>query len=252
MFLEVCIDSAESAKAAVKGGADRLELCSSLVIGGLSPSVALLEETLGICRKGRKVAVNAMVRPRFGDFLYTDSEKSEMKAAIAAMRPKKPDGFVFGALDRSGRLDKAFLSELVKSTKRFTHTLHRAFDLTRDPFEALETAIELGFDTILTSGQASSALKGAELLKELNERAAGRITILAGAGISAENVTDIAKTTGITNFHASAKTTLQSKMKFRREGVPMGLPGISEYEIWRTDPAKVRSIRKALDKLRIK
>ncbi|MCR5414265.1 MAG: copper homeostasis protein CutC [Kiritimatiellae bacterium] len=251
MFLEVCVDSMESVIAAVKGGADRLEVCSSLVIGGLTPSLTLFldAQKIGDLAEGgkKKTAVNVMLRPRFGDFLYSASEKEEIMDA-ASMFMHLPDGVVVGALDSEGRLDARFLAKVIAHGEgKISHTLHRAFDLSRDPFEALETAIDLGFDTILTSGQASSALKGVDLLKELNERAAGRITILCGAGVNAENIPAIHGKTGITHYHASAKTVVDSGMKFRREGVPMGLPGISEYEIWRTDEGKVRAMREVLD-----
>lgn len=242
-MLEVCVDSVESALAAVEGGAERLELCSALIIGGLSPSPALYK---AIRRRGVTLPVRAMVRPRFGDFLYTDAEKEVMLEETRAWAAAGVEGVVTGALLKDGSLDVGFLREFIAASPGLGHTLHRAFDLCADPFAALETAVELGFDTILTSGQQASAVKGADLLRRLRERAGGRLTILAGAGVSADVIPALREQTGCTAFHLSAKTTLQSGMVFRREGVPMGLPGFDEYTIWQTDPARVQSAKNAL------
>jgi len=241
-MLEVCIDSVESAIAARDGGADRLELCAALVIGGISPTPALYESV----RRRVDLPVRAMVRPRFGDFLYTDAEKEIMLAETRTWRSLGTEGVVTGALLPDGSLDKPFLREFMAESTGMRRTLHRAFDLCADPFAALEDAVELGFDTILTSGQQSSCRKGAELIAELYRRAAGRIEILVGAGVDAAAVRDIAPVTGCTSFHMSGKVTLESGMAFRREGVPMGLPGLDEYSIWRTDAGRVRDAREVL------
>ncbi len=241
-MLEVCVDSVESAVAACEGGADRLELCAALVIGGLSPTPALYE----VVRRRVNVPVRAMVRPRFGDFLYTDAEKEVMLTETCTWRALGVEGVVTGALTPEGRLDMPFLREFIAASDGLRRTLHRAFDLCADPFAALEDAIALGFDTILTSGQQSSCRKGAELIAELHRRAAGRIEILVGAGVDASAVKDLAPVTGCTAFHMSGKVTLESGMVFRREGVPMGLPGLDEYSIWRTDAARVRAAREAM------
>jgi len=242
-MLEVCIDSVESALAARDGGADRLELCSALIIGGLSPSPALWA---AIRRRGVAIPARAMVRPRFGDFLYTDAEKEQMLEEARGWRDSGVEGVVTGALTSDGTLDEPFLRDFIAASPRLRHTLHRAFDLTADPFAALETAIRLGFDTILTSGQQSAAPLGAELLKELHDRAAGRIEILVGAGVSAESIPELRRRTGCTSFHLSGKTVIPSGMKFRREGVPMGLPGLDEFSIWRTDAGRVHAAAAAL------
>ncbi len=242
-MLEVCIDSLESALAAQEGGAERLELCAALIIGGLSPSPALYS---ALVRHGVTVPVRAMVRPRFGDFLYTDAEKEIMLDETRAWDAFGVEGAVTGALRPDGTLDTDFLRAFIEASPNLKHTLHRAFDLTADPFAALETAIELGFDTILTSGQQSSARKGADLIRQLQERAAGRIEILVGAGVSAEVITELRPITGCTSFHLSAKKTLASGMVYRREGVPMGLPGFDEFSLWQTDAARVRAAKSAL------
>lgn len=241
-MIEVCIDSVESALAAETGGADRLELCSALIIGGLSPSPALYA---AIRCRGLKIPVRAMVRPRFGDFLYTDAEKEIMLAETRAWREAGAQGVVTGALLPDGSLDENFLRDFVAAAGSLKKTLHRAFDVSDDPFAALETAIALGFDTILTSGQQAAAPKGAALLKELNERAAGRIEILVGGGVSAESIPALKAETGCTSFHLSGKKVVASSMAFRREGVPMGLPGFDEFSVWQCDEARIRAAKSA-------
>ena len=235
-MIEVCVDSVASALAAQAGGADRLELCSALVIGGLSPTPSLYAT---LRARGVTLPVRAMVRPRFGDFLYSDDEKAVMLDETRAWKSAGVSGVVTGALTPDGRLDAEFLSAFLAASPGLGHTLHRAFDLTADPFEALEQALALGFDTILTSGQRASAVEGADLIAALRERAAGRITILVGAGVGAANIPLLRARTGCTAFHLSAKVTRDSGMTFRREGVPMGLPGFDEYSRWETDASRV-------------
>ena len=238
-MLEVCVDSVESAIAAAEGGAERLELCAALVIGGLSPTPALYEAV----RRRVDTPVRAMVRPRFGDFLYTPAEKEVMLEETRRWRDAGVEGVVTGALRADGTLDSQFLAEFMEAAQGMKSTLHRAFDVCADPFAALEEAVELGFDTILTSGQKANCRAGAELIGELHRRAAGRIEILVGAGVDAAAIRDLRKSTGCTSFHMSGKTTLSSGMEFRREGVPMGLPGLDEYSIWRTDADRIRAAK---------
>jgi len=241
-MLEVCVDSVESAVAAEEGGADRLELCSSLVIGGVSPTPALYEAV----RRRVSLPVRSMVRPRFGDFLYTDAEKETMLAEVAAWRSLGVEGVVTGALLPDGRLDFEFLKEFVAASDGMRLTLHRAFDVCADPFNALEEAIALGFHTILTSGQKSSCRLGVPLIGELRRRAAGRIEILVGAGVDADAIRELHPITGCGSFHMSGKVTLESGMKFRREGVPMGIPGMDEFSVWRTDAGRIRAAKEVL------
>ncbi|MBP5509622.1 MAG: copper homeostasis protein CutC [Kiritimatiellae bacterium] len=241
-MLEVCVDSVESAVAARAGGADRLELCAALVIGGISPTTALY----GAVRRRVDLPIRAMVRPRFGDFLYTDAEKEIMLAEAREWCTLGVEGVVTGALTPDGRLDVPFLRDFAEAAGGLRRTLHRAFDLCADPFAALEDAIALGFDTILTSGQQSSCRKGAALIAALRRRAAERIEILVGAGVDAAAVRDLRPVTGCTAFHMSGKVTLESGMVFRREGVPMGLPGLDEYSVWRTDAERVRAAHTAV------
>lgn len=244
-LLEVCVDSPESAVAAEQGGADRLELCGNLLIGGTTPSLALAEEVVGTV----KIPVNVMIRPRFGDFCFTDWEKKLMLREIELFKDKGINGLVLGALLPDGRLDEEYLSACIScGGDGLDYTLHRAFDLSRDPFEAMDTAVALGFDTVLSSGQSAGAVEGMELLGEMADYAGDRISVMAGSGVSAENMEALAGA-GIRNFHFSAKAGSPSPMVFRRRGVPMGLPLADEYMRSYASREKVAEARALLDRI---
>ena len=245
--LEVCVDSLESALAAKAGGATRLELCANLVIGGTTPSLALLRAVKG----ETGLPVHALLRPRFGDFLYTDREFALLLEEGEALLDQGADALVCGCLTPQGDLDLPRMERLASLAhsrgRRFT--LHRAFDLCRDPFAALEICKALGVDTILTSGQAASCLEGAALLGELAGSAAP-VELLVGAGVDAAAIRALRQACPLfTSFHMSGKTVVESGMAYRKEGVPMGLPGLSEFEIWRTDEHKVRAAWEELNRL---
>lgn len=242
-ILEVCVDSVESAIAAVQGGATRLELCGNLVIGGTTPSPCLYQEI----RKYTDIPIHVLLRPRFGDFCYTDQEFSVLKAEAEQFRQMGAQGAVIGILRPDGELDIERLQDLKRAAEGMSLTLHRAFDVCRDPYRALEQAIDLGFDTILTSGQENSALLGAELIGELVARSHGRIEIQAGGKINAEAIQRLYPLTRARAYHMSGKKTLDSAMEYRRDGVNMGMGGISEYSIWRTDGEAVLQARKVLE-----
>ena len=235
--LECCVDSVESAINATSGGASRLELCSNLIIGGTTPDVALVVEI----RKHTEIRIHALIRPRFGDFCYSKYEMEIMKTQIQALKEAGVEGVVIGVLDEDGNLNLEAMRELIEAAEGLSITLHRAFDMCRDPFETLEEAIELGVNTILTSGQKQSAWEGRELLAELIEKADGRIDIMAGAGINASTIEKLAPITKGTSFHMSGKVTLDSKMRYRKADVSMGLPSLSEYEIWQTSEEAVKA-----------
>lgn len=256
-LLECCVDSTESALAAARGGADRLELCTGLVIGGLSPGPALFEEI----RKQCDLPIRVLLRPRFGDFLYTAREISVMAREAELFGGMGAEGVVIGCLQKDGSLHLEQMRELMAAARGMKVTLHRAFDLCADPFETYEKAAELGIDTILTSGQEKDALTGLSLLKRLGELAqhredslpekgargcAGGPAIMAGAGVTPEVIRQLLTRTRITRFHLSAKKTLESGMAFRRQGVPMGIPGMDEYSIFRTDEDVVARAREAV------
>lgn len=237
-LIEGCVDSLASAIAADRGGADRLELCANLAIGGTTPSRALFRQVKEVCR----AKVNVLIRPRFGDFLYDDAELEQMAEEISAFRDLGANGVVIGVLTPQGQLDKAAMAGLMAQVGGMEVTLHRAFDMARDPVETLEEAVELGCRTILTSGQAQDALTGAETLAELLQRADGRIDVMAGSGVRKDNIRAIYEKTGIRVFHTTGRRgSVDSGMFYRKEGVSMGLPSLSEYEIWRTDEAEFRA-----------
>ena len=236
-LIEACVDSYASAMAAARGGADRLELCANLAIGGTTPSLPLFRQV----RRDCPVKVNVLIRPRFGDFLYDQAELEEMAEEIDAFRELGANGVVIGVLTPEGALDQAAMARLMERAGDMEVTLHRAFDMTRDPFAALETAVSLGCRTILTSGQERSAAAGKDLLRELRTRAAGRIDIMAGSGVRKDNIQEIHDHTGIITFHTTGrKGPVDSGMVYRKSTVSMGLPSLSEYEIWQTDEQEFR------------
>lgn len=244
-MLEVCVDSVESALLAAKGGAMRLELCANLVIGGTTPGTWLLKEV----KKLTGIPVHVLIRPRFGDFCYTDYEFEAIKEDIKVFRKLGADGAVIGILRPDGTLNKEQLRELAELAEGMSLTLHRAFDVCANPYQAMEDAIELGFDIILTSGQKNNCSGGSELIRELVKLSNGRIEIMAGGGVDAAVIRGQYPVTGVTAWHMSGKVTQDSAMNFRKEGVNMGLPSLSEYEIWRTDASKIREARKVLEEL---
>lgn len=236
-LIEGCVDSYASAVTAFQAGADRLELCANLAIGGTTPSPSLFQQV----RRDCPIPINVLIRPRFGDFLYTEPELEEMCGEIQAFRALGANGVVIGILTPEGELDAGQMERMIVQAEDMEVTLHRAFDMTRDPFAALETAVRLGCRTILTSGQAQNAQAGRELLKKLFAQAAGRIHIMAGSGVKSGNIREIFDCTGIRVFHTSGrKGPRDSGMIYRRQTVSMGLPSLSEYEIWQTDLEEFR------------
>ena len=244
-LLEICVDSYESALRAASAGASRLELCGDLLVGGVSPSPFLIQQVL----EAVNIPVNVLLRPRFGDFCFTNREKDVLLREIELCRDMGANGVVIGALNPHGDLDMGFLQDCRRLVGNMKMTLHRCFDVCRDPYEALEQAETLGFDTILTSGQAAKATEGLECLARLQKQAAGRIHILAGSGVNPGNIAAIHKATGITHFHFSAKRSEPGPMLFRREGVPMGLPMASEFDRQYCDPDQVKAALAVLKKL---
>ncbi|KAK7792208.1 hypothetical protein R5R35_000490 [Gryllus longicercus] len=200
--MEVCVDCVESAVNAAAGGANRIELCSALSEGGLTPTRGLLE----IVKSCVCIPVFAMLRPRAGsDFMYSRLEVEVMKKDAKLLMDAGADGFVFGALDESGRIDEDVCRELLNVVSPLPVTFHRAFDVLVDPLEGLETLVRLGFTRILTSGQETSAEKGVGLIKSLISKSGNRIKIMPGAGITENNLANILNATGAIEFHASAR-----------------------------------------------
>lgn len=241
--LEVCVDSVESAVAAEKGGATRLELCANLIIGGTTPSPALFDAV----RSAVNIPINVLIRPRFGDFLYTDAEYRIMLDEIAMFSERGASAVVIGALNADGSLDSEKMRGMISKAGGLRITMHRAFDVCRDPFAVLEEAIFLGVDTILTSGQKACAADGKELIGALMDRAEDRADILIGGGVSADVISLFRRDFPAAKaFHLSGKAVLDSGMTYRNSEVSMGLPGISEFQIWRTEEEAIRRAREAL------
>jgi len=244
-ILEVCVDSYASAMAAIRGGADRLELCSALAVGGLTPSPALLSQI----RNVSSIPIRCLMRPRGGDFLYTKEELSQLAMEIRLLKQAGADGFVLGCLTPSGQLDADALLPLLHSAAGCGLTLHRCIDVSADPVRTYLDAAALGFDTVLTSGGAGNALAGKEIIGQLLSLRDHQMgpEVLIGAGVSAKVITAFRQEyPGACAFHMSGKTEIESGMVFRREGVPMGLPGLDEWHIQQTSEAAVSAAKAAL------
>lgn len=224
-YLEACCGDIDSVRAAAPI-ADRIELCCALEIGGLTPSPTMIQAVARM----RRPRINVLIRPRGGDFLYDTLEQELMLGDIGDCLRAGVAGVVIGALTPEGDVDMDLCARMVEAAGEMSVTFHRAFDVCRDPEQALEDIIALGCDRILTSGCAPTALEGAPLLKKLNEQAAGRIKLMAGGGVTPANAAEILRLTGLDEIHASAKTMVGSKMVFRRKGVSMGAAVADEYQ----------------------
>ena len=242
--LEVCVDSFESAILAQRGGAHRIELCANLILGGTTPGVALLRQI----KEHSDQRIHVLIRPRFGDFLYSEHEFTCIQKEVELLCEEGADGIVIGCLKADGSLNMNRMKVLIKLAGGKSVTLHRAFDLCSDPEKTLMQAVELGIDTILTSGQQEDCRMGMPVMKKLSELAGDNIELMPGAGVNAEVIKAyLEEIPAIHCFHMSGKKIIPSGMKYRKEGVSMGLPGFSEYEIFRTDMNSISKARKILD-----
>jgi copper homeostasis protein len=243
-IIEVCVDSVESALQAQKGGADRLELCSDLIVGGTTASVVLFRQI----RKMVDVPIHVLLRPRYGDFYYSEYEYQRLLEEAKMFREQGADGIVIGLLQLNGHLDTKRLKQLIDLAKGMKITLHRAFDMCKDPRQALMEAIALGVDMILTSGQQNSCFEGRELIKELISLGRSSIRIMAGGGMH-PGIAAAMYQLGVRDFHLSGKIIKDSDMSYRKTSVTMGMPIMSEYERWETDADKIRAMRQTLDQM---
>ena len=216
--MEVCANSVSSALEAEQGGAIRVELCASLTEGGTTPSYAEIKLT----RQMLSIEVYPIIRPRGGDFLYTELEFELMKEDVKICKELQCDGIVTGILTADGQIDKARCTELIELAKPMKVAFHRAFDMTVNMEEALEDLISMGVIRVLTSGGKATALDGADQLAELIKQADQRITIMPGAGISTSNISQLITRTGAKEFHGSARKNHSSKMLFRNMELSMG------------------------------
>jgi copper homeostasis protein len=242
MDLEVCIDSVESAIAAERGGAKRVELCADLVEGGITPGAGLIASV----RRHIAIDMFVMIRPRGGDFCYTNLEFEVMQDEIAHARQLGADGVVLGLLDQHGRVDVSRTRELVELASPLPVTFHRAIDMTPDLLVALDDVLSTGAVRILTSGGAPSVLQGLAQITRMVEASRGRIAIMPGGGIKPDNIAAIAQATGAREFHTSARTAFPSPVHYRKQGMAMGDLPDREYLRYGVRPERVRALVDAL------
>lgn len=225
---------------AQEGGADRIELCDNPGEGGTTPSAGMIE----LVRQNLSIDVYVMIRPRGGDFHYSNYEFHAMKRDISQSQKVSSDGLVFGILNPDGTIDKKRCQELIARARPMKVTCHRAFDMTRDPFEALEDCIEAGFDRILTSGHEAQAVRGVDLISELVKKADGRIHIMAGSGVNEETVEEIVQKTKVREIHFSATAYRASGMTYVQKKIAgMGMQEGDEYRLRTVDPDRIRRTR---------
>ena len=238
-LIELCVEGIDGFLTAQEAGADRVELCASLVEGGLTPSIATVRAAV----KAARIPVHVIVRPRGGDFLYSDAEFTTMVEDIRALRGEGVAGVVIGCLTPDGRIDEARTRALVEAARPMSVTCHRAFDMTADAGEALEALIRCGVDRVLTSGQRDTALDGIAILKRVREQAAGRIVVMGCGALDAGNIRQVRDEAGLTELHFAALKAVPSGMAFRNPHVGMGgTEKDREYELTLTDRDAVRAV----------
>lgn len=236
-ILEVCIGSLQSAIAAKQGGATRVELCSALEIGGITPSAGLMKAV----RQVAGLKMHVLIRPRGGDFLYDRAEVDSMIHDILLAKQYGADGIVIGALKADGSIDMETCRQLVTAAQGMQITFHRAFDMCNDPLRAIQEIRDLGCQRLLTSGQAPSALLGLPLLQQLIAMQTD-VTIMPGCGVKSNNVAEIIRQSQAMEVHASARRSYPSPMQYRSESVKMGNPDQDEFARLETDETEVRAI----------
>ena len=222
--LEICVDSFESAVAAEAGGAQRVELCSGLIEGGLTPSLGLIRAA----RARLKIGVHVMIRPRAGDFVYSEDELGIMREDISLAAEAGADGVVFGLLTKDRLVDVTTTRELVALARPLHVTFHRAIDTTADLPDALEAVIGAGADRVLTSGGEATALAGQAMLQQMVQMAAGRIDIMAGGGVRPDNLEAIARATGATSFHSGMRRAVKTTSRQPLRQVHLGSPDVDD------------------------
>lgn len=235
--IEIATTDYDSVKAAVAGGADRIELCMALSEGGLTPSLGLIQQ----CRKDFDIALFPIIRPRSGDFLYSPQDFEIIKQDALFCKKTGCDGIVIGFLNSDGTINRAWTSEIVDLVYPLEVTFHRAFDRCRDPFEAMEVIIEAGCQRILTSGLQPTAPEGMALIKDLVEKAADRIVVMPGSGVRADNIKHLAEQTGAVEFHSSLKTQNTSAMQYRQPVFAASAESYSHPTVLPDDVIRLRS-----------
>lgn len=241
--VEVVVDSVESAVSAESGGAGRVELCASLVEGGTTPSAGMIAE----CRDRIRIPLYVMIRPRGGDFLYSDGEIDIMRRDIRHARALGADGVVLGLLLPDGTVDAVRTARLIRQARPLDVTFHRAIDVCRDPYEALDTLAAIGVDRVLTSGQAASASSGIKTIARMVSHAFNRMVVLAGGRINEKNARRIVERTGVREIHVRGARQVRSGMKHRTATVGFrGKPLASDYVNEYTDASRIRALVKSL------
>lgn len=245
MVLEVCVDSVESAMAAERGGAQRVELCSNLLEGGITPSAGL------IARVRDRIGIDlfAIIRPRGGDFAYTGEEFEVMQEDIRRAQALGVEGVVLGVLDEHGGVDVERTRALVELARPLPVTFHRAIDMTPDPEAALEDVIRTGAARVLTSGGAASAVQGLPRLARMVQAAGERVAVMAGGGLTAETLARVARASGAREFHAGLRSRCASPVAFQKKGIQMGEAGDREYARFGVREEAVRAMARILDEL---
>lgn len=236
--IEICVEGIDGLVAAQQAGADRVELCASLLEGGLTPSLGVVREALRV----GTIPFHVIIRPRGGDFLYSELEFASMIEDVKAMRDLGVVGVVIGCLTADGEIDEARTKALVDAARPMKVTCHRAFDMTRDYRAAIEALVRAGVDRVLTSGQRDTAVEGIDILKDTAAIADGRIVVMACGALDQGNIAQVRRATGVDEMHFAALKTLKSGMAFRNPHVGMGGTAIErEYEITVTDEDAVRA-----------
>jgi len=237
--LEICVDNVKSAIEAQNAGAHRIELCNNLPEGGTTPGLG----TISSARNELSIGLHVIIRPRGGDFLYTDLEYDIMRREIDICGECGVDGIVVGILRSDGTIDLERTAKLIELARPMSATFHRAFDMCNDPFKGLEDVIESGAARLLTSGLKNKAAEGIELISQLIRQAGKRIIIMPGSGINESNIGLIAKSTGAKEFHLTGRKVIKSEMIFQRQNISIGgTSGIPEFSRKVADPDMIRSI----------
>lgn len=242
VLCEVCVDSVDGVRAAARGGAERIELCSALEVGGLTPSLGLAR----LARRETDLPIFAMVRPRPGDFVVDGDDVAWMGAEIAAFRDAGMDGVVLGALTVDGRVARGAVAALLEAAEGLAVTFHRAIDCTRDPVGAVEELASLGVPRVLTSGGAPTAVEGAGTIREMVDRAAGRLLVMAGSGVRSANVRELVDATGVPEVHLSAGRIDRGPARWVNARCGFAAPGRKDDERRFTDADEVRRVVGAL------
>jgi len=244
VIFEACVDSIDSALNAELGGARRIELCDNLPEGGTTPSAGCIKQVID----NLSIDINVLIRPRGGDFLYSDSEFEIIKQDIQYVKNMGIHGVVIGVLRQDGNIDIPKMKQLVDLARPLSITFHRAIDMTPEPFRSLEEIIDLGIDRILTSGQAKTAWRGRELIAQLVKKANDRIIIMAGSGINESNIRKLVDITGIRECHATARSKVTSKMRYPGNNQKAELQSqLFDYDRMVTDATKIRNMLSGLE-----